>query len=43
MTATLKVFSLIYFIIKIHGSLYEENLDQPLGRALHVYGISEIC
>jgi hypothetical protein len=27
-----------------HGSLYEENLDQPLGRALHVpvYGISEI-
>jgi hypothetical protein len=28
----------------LHGSLYEENLDQPLGRALHVpvYGISEI-
>ena len=26
----------------LHDSLYEENLDQPLGRALHVYGISEI-
>jgi hypothetical protein len=26
----------------LHGSLYGENLDQPLGRALHVYGISEI-
>jgi hypothetical protein len=22
--------------------LYEENLDQPMGRAHHVYGISEI-
>jgi hypothetical protein len=24
------------------GSLYDENLDQPLGRAHHVYGISKI-